>query len=40
MVATGGEAELVAAECGIFDCIESGLTLEGLAIAAESGSRL
>jgi len=40
VVATGGEAELVAAECGIFDCIESGLTLEGLAIAAETGSRL
>lgn len=40
VIATGGEAELVAAESGLFDCIEPGLTLEGLAIAAETGSRL
>ena len=40
VVATGGEAELGAAEAGLFDCIETGLTLEGLAIAAETGSRL
>ena len=40
VVATGGEAELVAAGSGLFDCIEPGLTLEGLAIAAETGSRL
>lgn len=40
VVATGGEAELVAKGLDIFDRIEPGLTLEGLAISAETGARL
>ena len=40
VIATGGEAELIAGESALFDCIEPGLTLEGLAIAAETGPRL
>lgn len=39
VVATGGEAELVASGLDLFDSIEPELTLEGLAIAAETGAR-
>jgi type III pantothenate kinase len=39
VVATGGEAEWVASGLDLFDTIVPELTLEGLAIAAETGAR-
>lgn len=39
VVATGGEAEWVASELELFDSMVPELTLEGLAIAAETGAR-
>ncbi len=39
VVATGGEAEWVSSELDLFDTLVPELTLEGLAIAAETGAR-
>lgn len=39
VVATGGEAQTIASCLDVFDSIEPVLTLEGLAVAAETGAR-